>query len=287
MSESSHPSFGKKYKIGNRELELGGKYLGLLRESTDAIEDLPALRNRLKEDGYLFIRGLHDRAQVLEARRKIIENVSAQGALDPQAPLMDGVIKPGTTRFSGDLNRLIALPAYLDLVNAPRIMGFFERLLSGKALTLDIKLLRVFAQEDKTNAHYDIVYLGRGTKNLYTCWTPLGDVALEMGPLALCQGSNRFEQLIKTYGQTDPEKDGTGGHLSDDPVDIVERYGGRWATAEFAAGDALILGMFTLHMSLLNSSNRFRISSDTRYQLASEPVDPRWMKKPSEPALSR
>jgi hypothetical protein len=42
-------------------------------------------------------------------------------------------------------------------------------------------------------------------------------------------------------------------------------------------GDALIFGMFTMHASLNNESDRFRISSDTRYQLASEPVDERWV----------
>ena len=36
-------------------------------------------------------------------------------------------------------------------------------------------------------------------------------------------------------------------------------------------------GIFTMHGSLSNTSDRFRISSDTRYQLASEPVDERWI----------
>jgi hypothetical protein len=35
--------------------------------------------------------------------------------------------------------------------------------------------------------------------------------------------------------------------------------------------------MFTVHASLDNHSNQIRISSDTRYQLASEPVDERWI----------
>jgi hypothetical protein len=35
--------------------------------------------------------------------------------------------------------------------------------------------------------------------------------------------------------------------------------------------------MFTMHASLVNLSDRYRLSSDTRYQLASEPVDERWV----------
>jgi len=32
-----------------------------------------------------------------------------------------------------------------------------------------------------------------------------------------------------------------------------------------------------IHASLDNQTNRFRLSSDSRYQLASEPADERWI----------
>ena len=38
--------------------------------------------------------------------------------------------------------------------------------------------------EEFTGAHYDVVYMGRGTPRLYTSWTPIGDAPLEDGPLA-------------------------------------------------------------------------------------------------------
>jgi ectoine hydroxylase-related dioxygenase (phytanoyl-CoA dioxygenase family) len=55
------------------------------------------------------------------------------------------------------------------------------------------------------------------------------------------------------------------------------KYGGRWLSSEFEAGDVLIFGMFTIHASLDNHSPSIRLSSDSRYQLASEPVDERWV----------
>jgi ectoine hydroxylase-related dioxygenase (phytanoyl-CoA dioxygenase family) len=42
-------------------------------------------------------------------------------------------------------------------------------------------------------------------------------------------------------------------------------------------GDALIFGMFTMHGSLNNTTQSFRVSCDTRYQRADEPVDERWI----------
>ncbi len=42
-------------------------------------------------------------------------------------------------------------------------------------------------------------------------------------------------------------------------------------------GDLLTFRMNTVHASLDNRSDRIRLSTDTRYQLASEPVDERWV----------
>jgi hypothetical protein len=63
-------------KIGQRELEIGGKYLGMLREANDLLGDPAALRARMEEDGYLLIRGLHDPKRVSEARRAVLENLN-------------------------------------------------------------------------------------------------------------------------------------------------------------------------------------------------------------------
>ena len=49
--------------------------------------------------------------------------------------------------------------------------------------------------------------------------------------------------------------------------------------ADFHAGDVLLFGMYMMHASTDNHSRGFRLSSDTRYQLDSEPVDERWVGK--------
>ena len=119
--------------------------------------------------------------------------------------------------------------------------------------------------------------MGRGTKNVYTCWTPLGDTSFEMGPLAILVGSHRFERVKKTYGKMDVDRDKVSGWFSKDPIDLVDRFGGKWMTTKFKMGDVLIFGMFTMHGSINNTSDRFRLSCDTRYQRADEPVDERWI----------
>ena len=59
--------------------------------------------------------------------------------------------------------------------------------------------------------------------------------------------------------------------------EMVDKFGGQWRTSEFKMGDVLIFGMYTMHASLNNMSPKFRISADTRYQRADEPVDERWV----------
>ncbi|MGW8823991.1 phytanoyl-CoA dioxygenase family protein [Paenibacillus lautus] len=270
-----------KVTIGQRELEWGGKYLTELRDCNDMLEDTVALRNRLREDGYLLIRGFHKRERVLNARMEFLNKLGAMGRLDPHALVEDGIIGSENNggMWGGSTEELQPdFPQFLDVVNSPAVLDFFGRLLGGAAMTYDYKWPRAVARGGNTGAHYDVVYMGRGTKDLYTMWTPFGDIPLEMGTLAMCLGSQHFTKIKMTYGEMDVDRDNVAtGWFSEDPVEIVDRYGGQWATTAFEAGDAIIFGMYMMHTSLNNSTNRYRISADTRYQLASEPVDERWI----------
>ena len=121
--------------------------------------------------------------------------------------------------------------------------------------------------------------MGRGTPNLYTAWIPIGDVPLTDGSLMILENSHKLEDLCATYGKGDVDRDKNVGWLSKNPVEVQEKYGGRWLTADFKIGDLLVFTMFTLHCSLDNRStvNRIRLTSDSRYQLASESMDERWI----------
>ena len=124
------------------------------------------------------------------------------------------------------------------------------------------------------HAHHE---RARGTTNLYTVWTPLDDVTYDMGPLVILAGSHQFDAVKETYGKMDVDRDHVTGHFTNEPIEMVDQYGGQWQTSEFSMGDVIILGMHTMHGSINTTSNRFRISTDTRYQLATDPVDHRWV----------
>ena len=275
-----------KVRMGQGELEWGSDRLVELRSSNDILGDAEALRTRLKEEGYLLIRDFHDREQVLKARSEFLEKLRKMGRLDPNRPTEEGPIHPDNNKsamWGGGAEALAPdFPTFLDVVTSERTMRFFDELLGGPAMTYDYKWPRAIATGGNTGAHYDIFYMGRGTPNVYTMWTPFGDIPLELGTLTMLLGSQNYEKIKQSYGRMDVDRDHVEtGWFSEDPIEMIEAFGGTWATTEFRAGDAIVFGMYMMHASLNNATDRYRISSDTRYQLASEPVDDRWIgKKP-------
>lgn len=252
--------------------------LAELQDCNQHLDDLVALRENFQENGYMLIRGMHDREDVLAARRVVLRKLQEEDFLQPGTDLEDALINEGKSgMFAGGMKEMTHHPDFLNIIKSPKLMTFFDQFFGGPSLAYDYKWLRVVKNEEFTGFHYDVVYMGRGSLDLLTCWTPYHDVALDQGPLAICLGSPHFEKIKQTYGKMDVDRDHVTGWFSSDPKEITTKFGGQWATTNFAAGDVLIIGMYMMHGSLTNVTNRFRISSDTRYQLASEPVDERWV----------
>jgi hypothetical protein len=313
---------------GGRPLDLSPGAFGALRRSDDALGDTRALRRRLREDGYLFLPGYLPRDRVLEARRVLCDELAARGLLDPAAPPERAVARRGGNgpteyvplgiRPSTDGDELCrANPVLQEVLYAGRMIELFERLLGGPVMPFSRSWLRAKGPGKGTESHSDIVFMGRGTQDVYTAWTPLGDVDPRLGGLMLLEGSDKNDELRRTYGRTDvdtvcenrydgawaapdgsrnrpvnggvavlgedaadaavPLPAGHGGTLSSDHVTLRARLGGRWLTASYRAGDVLAFGMHLVHASLDNATDRVRLSTDTRYQLASEPADERWV----------
>ncbi len=269
-----------KYQFGRCEFEAESKYLTLrMRASNDVLDDTHALRERLDADGFLLLRDLHDRDEVLEARREILTVMAEEGRLDPDASLMDGVAHPDPKEVATSSVRgreHLKTDSLKRVVYGRRIRTVFERLLGGDVMSYNFQWLRTAAPGAASPIHADVVYMGRGTHGLLTCWTPLGDITPDMGPLVVCQSSHKWRNVIETYGRSDVDRDRTQGVFTNNPAELVDTFGGRWVTTAFATGDVVIVNLFNLHGSLTNCSNRYRISCDTRYQRTDEPVDDRW-----------
>jgi ectoine hydroxylase-related dioxygenase (phytanoyl-CoA dioxygenase family) len=274
-------------------LDEGEDKLGLLTSTHDALANMDLARERMEQDNYLLLRGLLDKEDVLAARRHILEQLAAEEQLDPSAPLMQGVPRPGAQMtFRPELAQKNNPPLQHLLYNPEgSLMRFFATFLKGAILHFDFTWLRCISPGNNgTPSHCDIVYMGRGTHSLYTAWVPLGETDFNLGGLMILEGSHGNERLRGTYGQRDVDQycsnrpddpartaSGLNGWLSDDPNHIRRQLGGRWLTAEYNVGDVVIFSMHLVHGGMDNRSERLRLSSDSRYQLAGEPVDERWI----------
>ncbi|MGJ3243659.1 MAG: phytanoyl-CoA dioxygenase family protein [Opitutales bacterium] len=278
---------------GGRPLDASPDALGAMEEATHLLGDPEALREQLAETGYLLIRGFHDRDRVVAARRSILQKLADADWVDPDGPLEAGRLLPDAEKPAGLLEYAYEEPAVENVIYGPAMMALMDALLGGPAMHFDYTWLRTTPPGNGTPPHCDLVFMGRGTHHLFTCWTPLGDIDYEQGGLMVLEDSHRKRNRIAGYlkgdfdsfcanrpeAEIDRSERAHAGHLTDNPVRLRQSLGGRWLTTEFRMGDILIFPMYLIHASLDNTSeDRVRLSTDSRYQLATEAVDPRWVR---------
>lgn len=244
------------------------------------------LRGQLMERGYLYLQGLLDRDAVLSARRAVADKLAAEGAFLDGSDALEAIARPGLKMaFRPEL--ACGEPAIEGVIYSERVMGLMGRICGEEATHYDYTWLRAVAPGLGTQPHCDAVYMGRGTLDVLTMWTPLGDVPLDQGGILVLEGSHRRAEW-EDYRRADVDavcenKPGMNqtealgylatGAITDEPMSL----GGRWLTADYRAGDVVIFGMGLVHGSLDNQSDRVRLSTDSRYQAARLPLDERWV----------
>lgn len=265
-------------------LDLSGSAFGELRRSGSQIEDADALRANLAEDGYLYLPGFFDRDKIQEAREEFLRRLRDRGALHPDFPEFEGVASPEPVVVSQGMATR-GNESVRKVVFSRALLGFYERLLGGPVRAYDHIWVRLIRPGPGTAPHCDLPYMGRGTRQVMTAWIPYRDTSLELGGLIMLEKSHLQADRIHKYLNSDADTFCVNrnayrhmpSNLSSNPVSLREKFGGRWLTTEFRAGDLLTFGMTFIHASLDNQTAAYRLSTDTRYQLASEPIDERWV----------
>lgn len=255
--------------------------LGELQDSTGLLDNAGALKERMEETGYLFFKALLPREEVMQARREILLKYATIGEIDPMHPLMDGVytednavLQVNLRAFSQSVRSGLA---YENIVLHKRLLAFYESLLGTEPRAYDMRWPRFARPGEGCGFHYDGPYMNRGTSRLFSSWIPLGDVRRIDGGLMLLERTKAQLRRLSHYAESDADRDKLEW-IGKDPETLRQRFGGRWLSADYKAGDVLCFTMQTLHGALDNNSpeNRCRLSSDSRYQPANEPFDERW-----------
>jgi hypothetical protein len=246
-----------------------------LESSTGQVNDIPALRRKLQEEGYLFFRGILDVNALTQIRGDMLELTAAEGYVDAGQPLLDGLHsgKPFADARGFELSplyrKILDLPSFNAFGRHPTLSLLFSGLLEAEIREHRRRIGRITfpgSFKNTTPPHQDYFYI-RGTQDTYTCWIVTGDCPPELGGLAVMPRSNRLGFLQHEKMQ------GTGGHGVSH--ERCAELGLPWLTTGFRAGDLLLFHGLTLHKALDNATaDRLRVSLEYRFQRAADPIDP-------------
>lgn len=260
-----------------------GDLLGSLRDSTNIRSDGVELSRQLADDGYLFLRGVVDRDDVISAREEVFGRLVEVGEI--REPAIDGIA-------TGDSRRRECQPdlgAFWRSVNEGRalrhvshgtqIKSLMDTVFGEAALPHDYMFLRPGTVGRSTHLHYDYPFFARGSDRILTVWLALGEIPVTDGPLMVLEGSHRFSDLIEPIRKIDYESNESPQvQMTGDTVEFARQRNARLLTAVFQPGDVVVFSMLTMHGTLDNHSDegRVRLSCDVRWQPLADPVDPRY-----------
>lgn len=257
--------------------------LGEFRDSTSLMASSEALQTRMHEDGYVFLRGVVGTSAIAMARHEVFSRLADVGEI--AEPPVDGIFTGRSQRAELHPDRgafwqsVSEGPALRRVTHGPEIHYVLETLFSEPARGYDFIFLRPGVVGRFTFLHYDLPFFSRGTTNVVTAWTAIGDIPTIEGSLFVLEHSHRFEDLIKPVEQIDyNSKESPPVQMMDDAIEFARSRGSRLLTTNFEPGDVILFGMTTMHGSFDNCSptGRTRLSVDVRWQPAPEPIDDRY-----------
>ncbi len=242
--------------------------------ANEARDDAAALRALLDQHGYLFFKGLADPDLIRHVRHEVLSICGDAGWVAPHSPLDEGVWSgaPIPTEFTpayvAVYRRILTLPSFQRLPKQPVFMDIARNILGADVLVHPRVIGRIVppvtTDTPATPPHQDWHFI-RGTTETFTVWLPLGDCPRPLGGVAILAGSHRLPY------QPHVPAPGIGGV----GVRLEEQEQGEWHTTDYTIGDFVLFHSHTVHQGLPNHSGRYlRLSTDNRYQRASDEIDP-------------
>ena len=224
-AERDVPSFNGNKLFVNDGL-LRPDQVGALKQSSP---DMPIdeLRRRYSEDGYVFLKGLLPREDVLKARQAYFESLAPSGVLKPDTAPVEGIFD--STKDKADFPGIGAGAAagngkpggetaekFVDLALAahyaewyketfckhPVLKDMIARLTGWGDDTIGVRrsLLRNNTPGNKAiGVHYDQIFLRHGEPTSVTAWVPMGDIAVTGGGLIYLENGERDIKLVLNY----------------------------------------------------------------------------------------
>jgi hypothetical protein len=236
---------------------------GELVDSSALVGDWHALRARIATDGYVFVRGLLDRATIDAVGRAGLGHLQAAGwtapgpdpvTAAPRTPIR--AIRMRDAFHDRGYTRILADPGFNRIPFSAPLTDLMAQILGPGGFCYPLKLPRVVYPADLVpHQPGNVVHKDYGSvQDMFTCWVPLGHVPRTLGGLAVKPGSQHTTRC--RYRQLEDLETG-------------------WATIDYEPGDVLVFHCLTTHAALPNRHKHMRFSAEYRWQLADQPAPKR------------
>lgn len=226
-------------------------------DCTHLLDDHAALDRFYEDNGYLFFRNALDPQSVAEAREAMLAVAADTFGLvekgDPDGHWTGKAHQPWSEEmpaFAGISARLINYPANQELL---------AKILGEKVCMVPIVQYRLYPPHGPvTMVHQDGFY-SPGIQDYRPLWIPLVSCPREMGGLMVAVGQHK-RGYFHNVGKPNPFP------IADGTIDPDS-----WTTIDYEPGDLLVVHPCSPHGGMPNTTDRIRISFDTRVQSAANP----------------
>ena len=126
-----------------RPLDTTAESFAELRSSNDILSDTNRLRERMADEGYLFLPGFLDIDQVRTVREEIFMRLGNEGVLHTDYPRYEGICNPDAEKSStssidyrtdGTTASVLDCRPLRELLYQGRLVNFFENFFEGPVL---------------------------------------------------------------------------------------------------------------------------------------------------------
>ncbi len=245
------------------------------RDSTPLLADPIALRARAAVDGYLFFKQLLPKTDVQSLRDLMLTIVAKRGWLDTRHPRNDARVNAaavttleswgGTGVDEAAYRELQTQQAFQQFQHHPRLIALYTALFGEAVLPHPRTIARTMIPCPAfrpTPMHQDYIHI-QGTRDVWTCWLPVGDVPRALGGLTVMHGSHALGVLTVRAAEG-------AGNLETNLCDVDLP----WIEHDYEMGDILTFNSCLLHKSLPHQwEDTVRLSCDFRYQPAADHIE--------------
>ncbi|KAI9726182.1 MAG: hypothetical protein M1828_001855 [Chrysothrix sp. TS-e1954] len=271
------------------------------------------IRHRFESDGYVWMKNVIPREDVLDMREHYFEHMSPTGILKPGTSPRDGIFNPdvdplkhsgvGGSDLPEDILKVTKLteahaqPVYQAFLEHPQLRQFIRDFMGWEKEMMVVRnLLRHNVPNGlSTGVHYDKIFLRGGDAEFLTAWIPIGDVSAAGGGLTYLENSTKLGQSIEasfleaskdftpeervTAFNKNMMRDGQLSHNLEEWGRDVMPEGRKWLVANYEAGDVVFHNPYFIHGALKNEDpkGRIRLGSDVRFYEEGADYDKRWM----------